>query len=273
MCGSPFSAISSARRSSWLRDERLVQLAQRSASAKLDVGRPRGRVEGAAGALDGAVGVADRCVGGGAEHLAGRRVDGLVGAVPLGGAEIAVDQQAFLVPHVTETSFSEFGESKSRSWRTRAQIAGSTTASIAEAPLSGTRGWRHTSTGNDTVTSAAEQPQQALAVVGQVVHPELLEVAGGRLEAGERGVVERLELVHRAGEALGVAGALGGQGPVGVRLEVGEVGGQECGQSGSPRLTTRPRCGPAWWTLLLLVLAHVARGRSCAGGAAGPPGR
>jgi len=31
--------------------------------------------------------------------------------------------------------------------------AGSITASISAAPLSGTRGWRHTSTGNDTLTS------------------------------------------------------------------------------------------------------------------------
>ena len=33
------------------------------------------------------------------------------------------------------------------------QTAGSTTTSMLAAPLSGTRGWRHTSTGNDTFTS------------------------------------------------------------------------------------------------------------------------
>ena len=36
---------------------------------------------------------------------------------------------------------------------TLAQTAGSTTTSMLAAPLSGTRGWRHTSTGNDTFTS------------------------------------------------------------------------------------------------------------------------
>ena len=50
--------------------------------------------------------------------------------------------------------------------------------------------------------------------------------AGGVFEAGEGGVVERLQLVHRAGEALGVALGFGRQRPVGERLEVGELGGQ-----------------------------------------------
>ena len=52
-----------------------------------------------------------------------------------------------------------------------------------------------------------------------------------RLEARERGVVERLELVHRAGDALGVALALGRQCPVAERFEVRELGGE------------RDRCG------------------------------
>ena len=33
------------------------------------------------------------------------------------------------------------------------QTAGSTTMSMLAAPLSGTRGWRHTSTGNEAFTS------------------------------------------------------------------------------------------------------------------------
>lgn len=35
----------------------------------------------------------------------------------------------------------------------RRQLAGSTIWSMVAAPLSGTRAWRHTSTGNDTFTS------------------------------------------------------------------------------------------------------------------------
>ena len=52
--------------------------------------------------------------------------------------------------------------------RTRAhdQIAGSTTASMLDAPLSGTRGWRHASTGNDTVTSAQYSHSRCLASSG-----------------------------------------------------------------------------------------------------------
>ena len=38
-------------------------------------------------------------------------------------------------------------------YRSSDQTPGSTTWSIVAAPLSGTRGWRHTSTGNDTFTS------------------------------------------------------------------------------------------------------------------------
>ena len=44
-------------------------------------------------------------------------------------------------------------ESRRRPSMRDAQTAGSTTTSILAAPLSGTNGWRHTSTGNDTFTS------------------------------------------------------------------------------------------------------------------------
>ena len=68
--------------------------------------------------------------------------------------------------------------------------------------------------------------EEVAGVVGEVVEGELLEIRRGVLEAGEGGVVERLQLVHGAREALGVALAFGGEGPVGERFEVGELGGQ-----------------------------------------------
>ena len=90
-------------------------------------------------------------------------------------AELTVDQQAFFVPHVTETSFSDSERASTSSsstglvrWR---QIAGSTSASIADAPLSGTRGWRQTSTGNDTVTRAANSHSRRLPSSGSASIP------------------------------------------------------------------------------------------------------
>ena len=51
------------------------------------------------------------------------------------------------------------------------QIAGSTTASMVEAPLSGTRGWRHTSTGNETVTRAANSHSSRFPSSGSASMP------------------------------------------------------------------------------------------------------
>ena len=65
-----------------------------------------------------------------------------------------------------------------------------------------------------------------LGVVGQRVELVLVEVLQDGFEAREGGVVERLELRHRAREPLGVALTLELEAPVGERLEVGEFGGE-----------------------------------------------
>src|SRR5947209_12846814 len=72
----------------------------------------------------------------------------------------------------------------------------------------------------------AVEPEQSLGVLGQLVHLELLEIRGDSVRAREGGVVERLQLLHGGREALGVPRLLGGDGPPGEGLEVGELGGE-----------------------------------------------
>src|SRR5712692_7552829 len=67
-----------------------------------------------------------------------------------------------------------------------------------------------------------EQPEEVPVLVGDAVELNLAEVLRARLETGERGVVERLKLVHRARETLGVAVELARERPVGEGLEVRE---------------------------------------------------
>src|SRR5437870_1493839 len=54
----------------------------------------------------------------------------------------------------------------------------------------------------------AEQPEQVLVLIGDALHLDAAEVVGTGLQSREGGVVEGLQLVHRAGDALGVAAAL-----------------------------------------------------------------
>ena len=90
-----------------------------------------------------------------------------------------------------------------------------------------------------------------MASSGSASSGERVEVGDGGLEAGEGGVVERLQLVHRAGEALGVALGLGRERPVGERLEVGELGG-EGGHRSAPQDAAEIRTGVSpwrcWWS-------------------------
>ena len=53
---------------------------------------------------DGPLRVAYRGIGRGTEHRAGRRVDRLEPAIALSGDQLAVDEQAFLVPHERKLS-------------------------------------------------------------------------------------------------------------------------------------------------------------------------
>src|SRR5262249_60869807 len=96
---------------------------------------------------------------------------------------------------------------------------------------------------------------------------EPLEVGGGVVDPAERGVVEALQLVHRARDAPVVAGALGWDRPGGERLQVGELAGQNVGHSAlsSIRRERTSGRGPGGCSR--------TRGPSCGGGAAGPPGR
>ena len=83
--------------------QRVVQLTK-AARPEGVIGRPRRRVEGAACRLDGPLRVAYRRVGGGTEDRAGRRVDRLERAIALSRDQLAVDEQAFLVPHERKLS-------------------------------------------------------------------------------------------------------------------------------------------------------------------------
>ena len=91
------------------------------------------------------------------------------------------------------------------------------------APLSGTRGCFETLDGEGHHDQGLHQVHEAAGVVGQVVEVELVAVGDGVFEACEGGVVELLHVGHGRGEALGVALGFGGQGPVGVGLEVGRA--------------------------------------------------
>ena len=73
-----------------------------------------------------------------------------------------------------------------------------------------------------------QELEQPARVVGQVMERELVQVGDRLLGAREDGVVERLHLVHGAGQALRIALGLAGEAPLlGKGLEVGELGGQQ----------------------------------------------
>src|SRR5438067_986316 len=105
--------------------------------------------------------------------------------------------------------------------------------------------------------------KELIALVDRGMTP--LQARHALLEPREGRVVERLQLVHRAGEALGVAGPFRRHGPVGERLQLGELGRENAGH-----VRTRPRYGPANRTSSAGAPPRTA-GPWCASGAAAPP--
>ena len=95
------------------------------------------------------------------------------------------------------------------------------------------------------------QKKGYIPMSGQIVDVELVAVVHDVGQPGEGGVVELLHLRHGGGQALGVALLFGLQRPVGPGLEIGEFSRQHW-HCGTPQRDRRP---------------------SCAGGAAGFPGR
>ena len=85
------------------------------------------------------------------------------------------------------------------------------------------------------------EPQQVGGVLREIVERQPVEVRHGRLQTGEGGVVERLELVHGAGQPLGVPLGLGGEAPLGERLEIGELGGKDRAHAGTRDLRSTPQ--------------------------------
>ena len=94
--------------------------------------------------------------------------------------------------------------------------------------MSGMYGCRQISTANDTRMSEYRSKSSRCTSSGRSWSGNLSQVGDRLLGARKDGVVERLHLVHGAGQALRIALGLGGQAPVlGEGLEVGELGGQK----------------------------------------------
>ena len=200
--------------------------------------------------------------------LAGRRVDRLVRPVPLGGDEIAVDQQAFLVPHGPETSFS----------LTERQVAAASDGGFDDRVDGGRAAVGHPRLAPHLDRERhgherAEQPQQALGVVGQRVQVELLEVRPSPPRAAgtrRRRTPGARPSCWRGAWRSARASVGSAQSANGSRSANSAGRGWACRRLLGSRRGRDPdrRAG-----LALLVLVDVVAGRSCAGGAAGPPGR
>src|SRR4051812_12874592 len=114
----------------------------------------------------------------------------------------------------------------------------------------------------------AVEPQEVHALLGEVVDRVLLEVLAGRFHARHRRVVERLQLVHRALDALGVTRALAVEHPVRVRREVLEAGGEDDVRRVGVRGVGHQRCSSnsrtyrsTWWCKWRIMISWSLSGK------------
>jgi hypothetical protein len=136
---------------------------------------------------------------------------------------------------------------------------------MEDAPLSGTRGWRHTSTGNDTVTSAANSHSRLRSSSEMPSSATRSQVVLALLQAGERGVVET------PGARASSRRCAWQSGPFSLGRHQAVNGSRSAKSAGSTAITVSLYDAAVMRTGLAgtgLVLGHVAAARGVEGAAA-----